>query len=100
MYEIGAERAGFIDVDMTYLKDQQYHSITLSEPSEISAHFGKSNKKYWRVEFDLVMILDGRNLRFEARWPPAERVVQFGQAQSVQASKQICIAAAFKPGTA
>jgi hypothetical protein len=94
----GAEIAGSIEVDMSFLKDLGY--IQPTEPSESSVHYGKKNKRYYLVEFDLVMILDGRNLRYEARWPPSKQLEKFGQAQKVQASGQICVAAAFKPGTA
>ena len=95
---VGAELAGSIEVDMSFLRDLNY--IQPTEPSQSSAHYGKKNKNYYLVEFDLVMILDGRNLRYEARWPPKEQLEKFGQAQRVQASGQICVAAAFRPGTA
>jgi hypothetical protein len=93
----GAEIAGSIEVDMTFLRDRGY--INPTEPTESSAHYGNKNKWYYIVEFDLVMILDGRNLRYEARWPPEKMLEKFGQAQTIHASGQICVAAAFKPGT-
>jgi hypothetical protein len=83
---------------MSFLRDENH--IQPTEPSESSVHFGNKSKSYYLVEFDLVMILDGRNLRYEARWPPAEQLGKFGQTQRVQDSGQICVAAAFKPGTA
>jgi hypothetical protein len=93
----GAEIAGSIEVDMSFLKDRDY--IQPTEPSESSAYYGNKYKNFYVVEFDLVMILYGRNLRYEARWPPKAKEEKFGQAQRTQASGQICVAAAFKPGT-
>ena len=49
-------------------------------------------KPHYKIEFQLVMIIDGRNLRYEARWPK-------GNDARVHGSGQICIAAAFQPGT-
>lgn len=46
------------------------------------------------------MIVDGRNLRYEARWPIPKENDQTHHKQNVQAEGQISIAAAFKPGTA
>jgi hypothetical protein len=51
---------------------------------------GVQGKPHYKVEFELVMIVNGRNLRYEARWP------KNGQARG---TAQVCIAAAFKPGT-
>ena len=52
---------------------------------------GWAGKPYYKVEFQLAMIIDGRNLRYEARWGPDG--VAKGQ------KGQISIAAAFEPGT-
>ena len=68
---------------MTFLVDQG-----LIEAIEPDAHSG--GKRHYKIELELVMIIDGRNLRYEARWP-AEGEVQCGG--------QISIAAAFQPGT-
>jgi hypothetical protein len=93
--EVDAELAGAIEVDMTFLRDQGH--INVVYPSQWSAKPGEKNG-YYAVEFDLVMIIDGRNLKYEARWPPT-----VGDTpplnQHVRASGQVCIAAAFKPGT-
>ena len=80
---LGAEIAGRIIVDMTFLRKQR-----LIQPTEDSW----SKKKFYKVEFELVMIVDGRNLRYEARWP-------IGDGAQVQNKGQTCIAAAFVPGT-
>jgi hypothetical protein len=86
-----------IAVDMTWLKHEGH--IQPQPPSEYSTPQGPNAPPHWRVQFNLVMIVDGRNLRYEVRWP----IVREGEAprdQSVQASGQICIAAGFKPGVA
>jgi hypothetical protein len=93
----GAELAGSIEVDMTFLKDQGLIQPKL--PSVWSRHLG-SKKCHWEVTFDLVMIVDGRNLRYEARWPSSKDPEAAIHQQSVQGKGRICIAAAFKPGTA
>lgn len=52
---------------------------------------GGKSYSYYEIEYDLWLIIEGRNLRFEARSPlnPDE----------VKASSQFCIAAGFVPGT-
>lgn len=82
---------------MTFLKDQGL--IEPTEPSFYSKYRGTRNL-HWEVTFDLVMIVDGRNLRYEARWPPTEDGEEPPTQQAVQARGQICIAANFRPGTA
>jgi hypothetical protein len=94
---IGAELAGSIEADMTFLKDEG--RIQPKLPSEYSTFRG-SQTPHWEVSFDLVMIVDGRNLRYEARWPSLTDAEAGSHQQSVQAKGQICIAAAFQPGTA
>ena len=73
---------------MTFLKDEG--CVQPIQP-------GWSNKaadRYWAIELDLVMIVEGRSLRYEARWP---RQTDNSKAYG---SGQVSIAAAFKPGTA
>lgn len=79
----GASIAGKIIVNMTFLREQNL--IQLTEPEEDGA-------PHWKVEYDLVAIVEGRNLTYEARWPA-------GGNGKVQKSSQVSIAAAFKPGT-
>jgi hypothetical protein len=68
---------------MTFLKDEGIIQPTYPER-------GLKGKPHYKVEFELVMIIDGRNLRYEARYPAGGEVKGRGQ---------ICIAAAFEPGT-
>jgi len=93
---IGAELVGSIIADMTFLMTEGHIQPEL--PSEFSK-YSNSEGRHWAVTFDLVMIVDGRNLRYEARWPPSKDD-EMSQQQVVHAQGQICIAAAFKPGTA
>jgi hypothetical protein len=80
---IGAEEAGRIVADMTFLLTNKL--IEPSEPEE-----GYKGKLHYRVRFELVMIVEGRNLQFEARYPTGGEVIE---------GKRVCIAAAFVPGT-
>lgn len=87
----GAEIAGEVVVDMTFLKTERRLQPVGPYPDS------KSGRRFYDVEFDLAMKVDGRNLKFEARWPRRkEGENALGQ---VQASGQISIAAAFLPGT-
>ena len=49
-------------------------------------------KVHYKVDYDLYAIVEGRNLRYEARYPANE-------SGKVQKAGQISIAAAFRPGT-
>ena len=93
--------AGQIVVDMSFLHERGH--IFLQPPSLSSTKPYRSQRDcHWEVEFDLVMIVDGRNLYYEARWPPSQVVdgeTVTPEAQAVQARGQTCIAAAFQPGT-
>ena len=80
---LGAEKAGTIVADMGPLV--KGGKIPLTVPED-----GYVGKPHYRIEFELIMIINGRNLRFEARWP---------KGGALQGSTQICIAAAFRPGT-
>jgi hypothetical protein len=71
--------AGKILVDMTFLREQG-----LIKPIS-----GKG-KKHYRVEYELVAFVEGRNLRYEARYPAGGKT---------QGAAQISIAAGFEPGT-
>jgi hypothetical protein len=74
--------AGHIEFDLTFLKD--LHLIKAQASTE-----GKM--PYWKITATLVIVVDGRNLRYEVRWP--------GEDGQIQGVGQTCIAAAFVPGT-
>lgn len=79
----GLQIAGKILVDMTWLRDKKV--IRPIEPT--SANGGI---RHYKVEYELVAIIEGRDLRYEARYPAGGKV---------QKSLQVSIAAAFRPGT-
>jgi hypothetical protein len=83
---------------MTFLKENGI--IQPVEPPRWST-FPKSGKqrRHYSVEVDLVMIIEGRNLRYQVVYPPEDQAELQGKHQQVQAESRICIAAAFKPGT-
>jgi hypothetical protein len=78
-----AHVAGQITADMTFLVTEG--RVMPTEPEE-----GIANMRHYKIEFELVIIVNGRNLRYEARWPRGGKCRGYGQ---------ICMAAAFKPGT-
>lgn len=81
--ERGWEVAGKIIADMTFLKTEG-----LIKKIPPPTGYGKS---YYKVEYELVMIVEGLNLKYEARWPIG--------GQEARGQGQISIAAAFVPGT-
>ena len=83
---------------MTFLRTDGH--IQPQPPSDYSTYGGPKPPYHWAVTFDLVMIIDGRNLRYEARWPPSNSPEARVHQQRVYERGQTCIAAAFKPGTA
>jgi hypothetical protein len=84
-----AQIAGKIITNMTFLRGEGKILPTFPVADDDGAVRGKV---HYKVEYDLVPIVEGRNLRYEARYPAN----QFGK---VQKTGQISIAAAFKPGT-
>ncbi|KAF7893695.1 uncharacterized protein EAF02_001233 [Botrytis sinoallii] len=79
----GATVVGIIETDMTFLKEQNL--IQPVEPEE-----GVRAKRHYKVGYELVMIVNDRNMRWEARYPAGGKV---------QGTGQVSIAAAFVPGT-
>jgi hypothetical protein len=79
-----AQLAGTILVDMTFLRTEN----KIQPVNKQAGQLGRS--QYWRVEYELVAVVDGRNLRYYARWPPGG---------AVKGMCQVGIAAAFLPGT-
>jgi hypothetical protein len=58
---------------------------------EVFRRPGESGReRYWKVEYDLWVVVEGRNLRYYARLP--------GDA-AMQGMGQVSISAAFLPGT-
>ncbi|KIX02790.1 uncharacterized protein Z518_08732 [Rhinocladiella mackenziei CBS 650.93] len=84
----GAEEAGRILVDLTSL------IMRTENPIRPVTHRNSEGEAYtfYEIEFDLCLIIEGRNLRFEARSPE--------DPDKVNASTSFSIAASFVPGTA
>jgi hypothetical protein len=83
MLQAGIQVAGKILVDMTWLREQKI--VKPIDPGP-----GCNGIRYYKVEYELVAIVEGRNLRYEARYPAGGKM---------QESRQVSIAAAFRPGT-
>jgi hypothetical protein len=71
--------------DLTFLKRNNQ-----IKPTIVTNEKGKS-LSYYEVQFDIWLIIEARNLRFEARSPVNKN--------EVSASADFCIAAGFSPGT-
>ncbi|KAF8853665.1 hypothetical protein BDZ45DRAFT_628746 [Acephala macrosclerotiorum] len=85
----GAYEAGRIVIDFTFLRDEgKIHPIRAKQDEDGNT----IGQDYYEVTYDLVVIVEGRNLKYEAIYPP-------GGKGTVRMVKQISIAAAFLPGT-
>ncbi|CZS90876.1 uncharacterized protein RAG0_01758 [Rhynchosporium agropyri] len=85
-----AEEAGRIIVDMTFLRTENHIQPTMPAIDQYGIQRGRPR---YEITYDLVPIVEGRDLRYEARYPP-------GELGEVKKSGQISIAAAFEAGTA
>jgi hypothetical protein len=86
---IGARIVGKLVSDMTFLRDD---GLIRPTAPRLDADGMRQGMAHYDVTFDLVAIIECRNLRYEARYPANSS----GKAQKTD---QVCIAAAFKPGT-
>jgi hypothetical protein len=93
---IEAVMVGFLTADLTRLRDEG--RIEPQHPSKFSKHAG-SQKRYWEVHYEVALIVEGRSIRFEARYPVKDGL-RPGEQQEVLGVKLVGIAAAFAPGTA
>lgn len=92
----GAEPIGRIETDLTFLIEEGH--IVPQFPQEYSTHAG-SKQRHWEAHYELLMTVEGRSIRFEAKWP-ARRHLRTGQVQRDLGATLVGIAAAFPPGTA
>jgi len=90
----GAVMVGFLQTDLTRLRDEGR-----IEPQQPSGAYAHSQKRYWEVHYEVALIVEGRSIRFEARYP-VEDALRPGEQQEVLGVKLVGIAAAFVPGTA
>ena len=95
-FHVGAVLVGTLETNVTGLSD--HGRLQLLEPSEFSTHAG-SKKTYWEVHYEIVLIVQGRSINFEARFPVRSKLLP-GERQDSLGAKLVGIAAAFAPGTA
>ncbi|KUJ10098.1 uncharacterized protein LY89DRAFT_675587 [Mollisia scopiformis] len=84
-----AQVAGRIITDFTFLREEGKILPIYPESDDEGELIGKA---HYEVTYDLIVIVDGRNLKYEARYPSG----QSGKAQKIA---QISLAAGFVPGT-
>jgi hypothetical protein len=94
--DVGAKLVGSIEADLTFLLEKNL--IQPQFPSEYSTYVG-SRKQHWVIHYEVALVVQGRSIRFEARWP-VKRDLEPGKSQEVLGMKLVGIAAAFQPGTA
>jgi hypothetical protein len=98
-----AQCAGIIVTDVTRLRDEGLLEIIGRKVD----HDGVVQvERHYRVEYDMVPIVEGRNLRYESRWPAVDHNVTAGKRKragtadyQVLETAQVSIASAFRPGT-
>jgi hypothetical protein len=88
---------------MTFLRKEGLIDITYPEPDENGVIRGFP---HYRVEYDILVTVEDRNLRYEAIWTPkhsaqgSKKRKRSGQHRSeVVQTAQVSIASAFQPGT-
>ncbi|KAE9373611.1 hypothetical protein N431DRAFT_231547 [Stipitochalara longipes BDJ] len=93
---------GRIVTDVTTLRDEGHLEIIHPKPNTE----GLRGKPHYRVEYDLVAFVEGRNLRYEARWPALDHYEKGNKRKRgdeagyvVLETAQVSIASAFQPGT-
>lgn len=81
--------AGKSKVDLSYLRDEGRILPVLPKPDNDGVVHGKA---YWKVKYDIVVIVQGLNLTYELKFPcgPGGKVLKTGR---------ISLASAFSPGT-
>jgi hypothetical protein len=89
-------RIGYLEADMTHLRTEG--RIQAQTPSEYST-FAGSDETYWEVHYEVRLIVEGRSIRFEARYPVRDNL-RPGEEQKRLGMTLVGIAAAFAPGTA
>lgn len=102
---VDAQIVGRIVTDVTSLKDRGLLEIVEPEMDDDGELCGN---RHYKVEYDLVPMIKGRDLIYEARWPSSDslsrtendrRKRQRLEKYEFKQTAQISIAAAFLPGT-
>jgi hypothetical protein len=88
---------------MTFLRDEGHIQITYPKPDEYGVTRGLP---HYKVEYDIVVTVEGRNLRYEAIWTPKDNDQRSKKRKrsdqhkfEVLQTAQVSIASAFRPGT-
>ncbi|KAL2860067.1 hypothetical protein BJX68DRAFT_224268 [Aspergillus pseudodeflectus] len=76
----GHREAGVVEASLDFLRENRL----------IQPKINDKGKEYYVVDYSLELEVNGRNMKALIRYPPG---------QEVQGENQICIAAAFRPGT-
>ena len=87
---------------MTFLRDKGHIGITYPETDDYGVPRGLPR---YRVEYDIVVTVEGRNLRYEAIWTPKDNDQRSKKRKrsdqhkfEVLQTAQVSIASAFQPG--
>lgn len=82
-------KEGTIKTDLTFLKDQKL--IRPIRPGK-SRDGNTRGKPYYLITYELIIIVEARNLRYQSRYPCGSKGTVFQRGQ-------VCIASAFQAGT-
>jgi hypothetical protein len=88
---LDAEIAGHIEFDVTFLKDDKIIETELGETKITRGKRKRIRRRLWRITATLIVIVDGRNFRYEIRMPH--------DYNKVYGKGEVSLAAAFRPGT-
>ena len=92
----GAQRMATININMTSLRDDGH--LKLVYPKGVDNP--DPSRLHYRIEMDLFVIVENRNLSFEAVWPARDSEERRQGAKEVRRKGTVSIASSFAPGTA
>lgn len=81
-----------IEVDVSELKKE----FPLEDKADVTPRTKVSNRFIRVVTFDLVIEVEGKQLKYEARWPPGAKTPEEVR---VRKSGYVSLAPSFAPGT-
>lgn len=87
----GASLLSYIEVDVSDLKKE----FPLEDKVNVGPRTKVSNRTIRVVKFDLVIEVDGKQLKYEARWPPGAKTPEEVR---VRKSGYVSLAPSFAPG--
>ena len=92
----GAQRVATININMTSLRDDGH--LKLIYPKGVDNP--DPSRLHYRIEMDLFVTVENRNLSFEAVWPARDSEERRQGAKEVRRKGTVSIASSFAPGTA